>query len=221
MKVLLIDDHALIREALRGVFADLRPQAVVLEAASRAQALEVANASPDLDLILLDLALPDADGLDLLADFRSRRPTTSVVVLSASRDHTVVARALRLGALGFVPKSAPYQVMIAALQVVFAGGIYVPPEILAAVEGAVGDEIPQPVAETGHADPLRELPLTDRQRDVLALLVQGKSNKSICRELQLAEPTVKNHVTAILKALKVTSRTEAVVAVGVRGSRRQ
>ena len=162
LKVLLIDDHALIREALRGVFADLRTQAAVLEAASRAQALEVANASPDLDLILLDLALPDADGLDLLADFRSRRPTTSVVVLSASRDPTVVARALRLGALGFVPKSAPYQVMIAALQVSSLAGSMSRQRSLP-LSRVLSATRSQPVAETGHADPLRELPLTDRQ----------------------------------------------------------
>jgi DNA-binding NarL/FixJ family response regulator len=219
MKVLLIDDHALIREALRSVFGDVRPTAEVFDAVGRAQALEVAHSHSDLDMILLDLALPDSNGLDLLAELRSRLPRTDVVVLSASNEPGVVAKALCLGAQGFIPKSASYAVMLAALQLVLAGGIYVPAEILAAVKDAVpGDQLAsQPAGDAELAD----LALTERQREVLALLVQGKSNKLICRELQLAEPTVKNHITAILKALKVSSRTEAIVAMGARTQSRQ
>ena len=219
MKVLLIDDHALIREALRGVFGDVRPTAEVFDAFGRAQALEVAQSHSDLDMIVLDLALPDGNGLDLLAELRSRLPRADVVVLSASNEPGVVAKALRLGAQGFIPKSASYAVMLAALQLVLAGGIYVPAEILAAVKDAVpGDQL---ASQPAGAAELADLALTDRQREVLALLVQGKSNKIICRELQLAEPTVKNHITAILKALKVSSRTEAIVAVGARTQSRQ
>jgi DNA-binding NarL/FixJ family response regulator len=217
MKVLLIDDHVLIREALRSVFADVRPQAEVLDAVGHAQALEMAQSHNDLDLIVLDLALPDGDGLDLLTSLRSRLPGAGVVVLSASSEPSVVAKALRLGAQGFIPKSASYAVMIAALQLVLAGGIYVPPEILAALKDAVPDDI----VATDTAAEFEGVALTERQREVLALLVQGKSNKVICRDLQLAEPTVKNHITAILKALKVSSRTEAIVAVGARTPPRQ
>jgi DNA-binding NarL/FixJ family response regulator len=217
MKVLLIDDHALIREALRSVFADVRPQAEVLDAVGRAHALEIAQSHSDLDLVVLDLALPDGDGLDLLKNLRSRLPGAGVVVLSASSEPSVVAKALRLGAQGFIPKSASYVVMIAALQLVLAGGIYVPPEILVVLK----DAVPGDVAATDTAAELEGPVLTERQREVLALLVQGKSNKLICRELQLAEPTVKNHITAILKALKVSSRTEAIVAVGARTAPRQ
>jgi DNA-binding NarL/FixJ family response regulator len=217
MKVLLIDDHALIREALRSVFADVRPQAEVLDAVGRAHALEMAQSHSDLDLVVLDLALPDGDGLDLLTNLRSRLPGAGVVVLSASSDPSVAAKALRLGAQGFIPKSASYAVMIAALQLVLAGGIYVPPEILAVLKDAVPDDI----VATDTAAEFEGVALTERQREVLALLVQGKSNKVICRDLQLAEPTVKNHITAILKALKVSSRTEAIVAVGARTPPRQ
>jgi DNA-binding NarL/FixJ family response regulator len=216
MKVLLIDDHVLVRQALRSVFADVRPQAEVLDAIGATQALEMAQSHSDLDLVVLDLALPDGDGLDLLTSLRSRLPGAGVVVLSASSEPSVVAKALRLGAQGFIPKSAPYVVMVAALQLVLAGGIYVPPEILAVLKDLLPSEMP--AADTAPA--LEGIALTERQRDVLALLVQGKSNKLICRELQLAEPTVKNHITAILKALKVSSRTEAIVAVGVRTSPR-
>ena len=211
MKVLLIDDHVLIREALRSVFADVRPQAEVLDATGAMQALEIAQAHGDLGLVLLDLSLPDGDGLDVLKSLRSLVPGAGVVVLSASREPSVVAKALRLGAQGFIPKSASYPVMLAALQLVLAGGIYVPPEILTVVK----DAVPGDMVATDTAAEF-EGALTERQREVLALLVQGKSNKLICRELQLAEPTVKNHITAILKALNVSSRTQAIVAVGAR-----
>jgi DNA-binding NarL/FixJ family response regulator len=200
---------------LRSVFADVRPQAKVLDAVGRAQALEQADLHGDLALIVLDLALPDGNGLDLLMELRSRSPNADVVVLSASNEPGIVAKALRLGAQGFIPKSAPYAVMIAAFQLVLAGGIYVPAEILAAVRDAVPDDL-LTVTPGDNGQDLASLALTERQREVLALLVQGKSNKLICRALQIAEPTVKNHITAILKALKVSSRTEAMAAVAVR-----
>lgn len=215
MKVLLVDDHALIREALRSVFADVRPQAEVLDAVGRAQALELAELHRHIALIVLDLALPDGNGLDLLMELRAYLPSVIVVVLSASSDPGTVAKALRLGAQGFIPKSAPYAVMIAAFQLVLAGGIYVPAEILTAVRDAVTDDL-LTASPDGQDQDLGSLALTERQREVLALLVQGKSNKLICRELQIAEPTVKNHITAILKALKVSSRTEAMAAVAAR-----
>jgi DNA-binding NarL/FixJ family response regulator len=154
----------------------------------------------------------------VLSEVRERYPAISVVVLSAQQDRSSVVKALDLGALGFIPKSGQRDVMLSALRLVFSGGIYIPPEILAR------DDPPQPPkptltrlgAETARVTPA-DLGLTGRQLDVLALMMQGKSNKAICRVLNLAEPTVKNHVTAVLKALKVTNRTEAVIAVGELG----
>lgn len=215
MKVLTVDDHALIREALRSVFADVRPLAEVFDAAGRAQALEQAGLHGDIALVVLDLALPDGNGVELLVELRSLLPTADIVVLSASSESGMVAKVLRLGAQGFIPKSAPYAVMIAAFELVLAGGIYVPAEILAAVRDTVPSDL-LAVFPPDNGSDLGDLTLTDRQREVLALLVQGKSNKLICRELQIAEPTVKNHITAILKALRVTSRTEAIAAMGAR-----
>jgi DNA-binding NarL/FixJ family response regulator len=171
----------------------------------------------DLGLILLDLNLPDRDGFSVLSELRERYPAISVVVLSGQQDRASVVKALDLGALGFIPKTGQRDVMLGALRLVFAGGIYIPPEILAR------EAPPQPSpalsrlgADTAHVTPAN-LGLTGRQLDVLALLMQGKSNKAICRILNLAEPTVKNHVTAVLKALKVNSRVEAVIAVGELG----
>ena len=211
MKILLVDDHALIREALRGVLKELIDDPIILEGSDCRQAMRLIEAHPDLHLILLDLNLPDRDGFAMLADVRKRYATISLVVLSASRDRETVIRALDLGALGFIPKSAPRDVMVNALRLVFGGGIYIPPEALCRSES----KEQQPVTERSVSP--ADLGFTERQMEVLALMMQGKSNKAISRILDVAEPTVKHHVTAILKALKVANRTEAVVAVGSLG----
>ena len=217
MKVLVVDDHVLIREALRGVLKDLKDDATIIEASNGRQAMQLVEEHSDLGLILLDLNLPDRSGFDVLAELRERHPAISTVVLSALNDRDTVTRALDLGALGFIPKSSTREVMLSALRLVFSGGIYIPPDILVRREPAPPQS---PSAASGtqpRAMSPRDLGLTDRQVDVLALMMQGKSNKAICRALDLAEPTVKNHVTAILKALKVSNRTEAVIAVGALG----
>jgi len=213
MKILVVDDHVLIRDALRSVLKEVKGDALVLEASDSRQALALVAEHAELGLVLLDLNLPDRDGFSLLAELRERYPAISVVVLSAQQDRSSVVKALDLGALGYIPKSGQREVMLSALQLVFSGGIYIPPEIL------TRNEQPAPSsgvkAPTGDRKPVSpsDLGLTGRQLDVLALMMQGKSNKAICRVLDLAEPTVKNHVTAILKALNVTNRTEAVIAV--------
>lgn len=207
MKILVIDDHLLIREALHGVLTELRDDAIVLDASDSQQAMRCVTATADLDLILLDLKLPDGSGFDLLVELRDRFPAVAVVVLSASNRRDDITRALELGALGFIPKSAQREVMLAALELIFSGAIYVPPEIL-------GDPstLQNPLPQAGRTSPSTIAELTDRQRDVLALMMQGMSNKAICRTLGIAEPTVKNHVTAVLKAFGASNRTEAVIA---------
>jgi DNA-binding NarL/FixJ family response regulator len=214
MKILIVDDHVLIREALRGVLRELKREAEFFEASDARKATSWIEANPDVELVLLDLNLPDRNGLDLLADFRRRHPSTSVVVLSASDDRDIVSKALDLGALGFIPKSAPREVMLSAFNLIFAGGIYVPPEILARPQ-----QLRRPAPPPSRIS-AASLGLTERQMDVLVLMMQGKSNKAICRALDLAEPTVKNHVTAILKALNASNRTEAVIAAGALGVNR-
>jgi DNA-binding NarL/FixJ family response regulator len=217
VEILVVDDHVLIREALRGVLKEVKRDATVLEASSCGQAMQVIAEHPSLDLILLDLNLPDRDGFSALTELGERYPAISVVVLSAQQDRASVAKALDLGAMGFIPKSGRREVMLSALQLVFSGGRYIPPEILARPEPApVQQDEKQPAPNGPEVSPA-DLGLTERQVDVLALMMQGKSNKAICRVLDLAEPTVKNHVTAILKALGVSNRTEAVIAVGELG----
>ena len=181
MKILLVDDHALIRDALRGVLKELADDAIVLEASDCRQAMRLIEAHPDLHLILLDLNLPDRDGFAVLADLRKRYATISLVVLSAFHDRDNVLRALDLGALGFIPKSAPREVMVNALRLVFSGGIYIPPEALVRAEAKEAQ--PAPGRPVSPAD----LGFTERQMEVLALMMQGKSNKAISRILDVAE----------------------------------
>jgi DNA-binding NarL/FixJ family response regulator len=206
VKILIIDDHALIREAMHGVIGQLKRDACLLDAANCAQARRLVEEHADIDLILLDLTLPDQDGFSMLAELRESRPAMAVVVLSGSNERHDVLRALEVGAVGYIPKSTSHEVMLGALELVFSGGTYIPPEILRGHSMAK--------ERGGEEDRLSpsELGLTERQAQVLALLREGKSNKAIARILGLAEPTVKNHITAVLKALNVTSRTEAVVA---------
>src|SRR5262249_49017110 len=131
VEILVIDDHVLIREALRGVLKEVKGDATVLEASSCSQAMQVIAGHPDLDLILLDLNLPDRDGFSVLTELGERYPAIAVVVLPAQQDGGSVVRALDLGAAGFIPKSGQREVMVTALQLVFAGGTYIPPKILA------------------------------------------------------------------------------------------
>jgi len=213
MRILVVDDHALIREALRGILNELKDDATVLEAADGRQAMRFIEDHPDVGLILLDLNLPDRDGFAVLRELRVTYPAISIVVLSAFHDRRNVMKALDLGALGFIPKSSPRDVMVSALRLIFSGGIYIPPEILVQREPTTGSTTPPLMRPSSPAG----LELSERQMEVLALMMKGKSNKAIARLLDLAEPTVKNHVTAILKALKATNRTEAVIAAGALG----
>ena len=215
VKILIVDDHPLIREALRHVLTVLDTDVNLIEAQNFAETLVAAGENPDLDLILFDLGLPDVDGIDALAELRKRHPGTPVVVLSASEQPTTVTRAIETGAMGFIPKTTSSHLLLNALRLVLAGGVYLPVEILRQHK-----DTPEPAlrlaAEASQGGKMLtpgEIGLTARQADVLALLVQGKSNKLVSRGLGLAEGTVKIHVTAILKALGVTNRTQAVIAV--------
>jgi DNA-binding NarL/FixJ family response regulator len=215
MKILVIDDHVLIRQAMQGVLKKIRRDALVLEATNSAQTMQIVDSNPDIDLILLDLTLPDRDGFALLAELRECLPHAAIVVLSGVQEPDYVLKALDLGALGYIPKAAQSDVILNALRLVLGGGIYVPPEILAR------DTMPLSTSQIVQGRLRNSSPakmgLTDRQLEVLALMMEGKGNKTICRMLNLAEPTVKNHVTGILKALKVTNRTEAVIAANKLG----
>jgi DNA-binding NarL/FixJ family response regulator len=210
MKVLVVDDHPLIREALANVLAEFKQAMQVVQADSLDGALARLAEQPDTALILLDLMLPDAEGIVALERVRTAYPDVPVVVLSATDSRTMVLAAINAGAMGFISKRTASSILVNALRLVLAGEVYIPPEVLRA------ESAPQPARPAAAARPLAAPlahGLTSRQLDVLALLVQGKQNKVICRELNLAEGTIKTHTAAIYRELGVNNRTQAVFAV--------
>lgn len=209
MKVLVIDDHPLIVEALGQLLPQLEEGLVMRAAGDGVDAVAILDNEPDVELVLLDLALPDGRGLDFLADLMLDYPGVPVVVLSATHDEATINAALAAGARGFIPKTAHPATLLDALRRALEGAHAVRVEAAAA---SVGDGV--------HIGS-RTLGLTPRQADVLKLLVEGKPNKVICRDLSLSEGTVKVHVSAILKALHVQSRTQAVAELARRGINRQ
>jgi DNA-binding NarL/FixJ family response regulator len=216
MKVLLIDDHPLILAALKTVIKGLGDDITVVGVATARAARDALHRDANFDLALLDLQLGDADGFDVLAEFRTAHPALPVVVVSASDRGGDVIRAVDLGAMGFVPKRASNETLFEALRMVMSGGIFVP-QIIMGEAGA--DSVPGSVrrraSDAGFQTPaaLESLGLTPRQGEALALLLQGKPNKLIAREMSVSVETVKDHVAAVLRALKVGTRTQAVLAV--------
>ena len=204
MKILVVDDHPLIVDALEQALPELDPRLAVLGAVNREQTLTALARHPDASLVLLDLALPGAHGLDLLAELRRDYPHLPIVVLSATHDRATVGAALAAGARGYVSKTASTEALIDAVRTVLSGG-----------RGVTADIAPAAARTPGMSTGM--LGLTQRQAEVLQLLVQGKPNKLICRDLKLSEGTVKVHVSAILKALNVHSRSQAIVELARRG----
>jgi DNA-binding NarL/FixJ family response regulator len=210
VKILVVDDHPLILEALHHVLRQLDGEVEVYDARTAEDGRHLVADHPDAGLLLLDLTLPGADGFSLLEELRADHPAIPVVVISASDRRDDILRAIDLGAMGYIPKSSSNQVTLQALRLVLSGGVYLPPIALSARDDPA--DAPPPAAEDAAAHTTaRELGLTARQAQVLALILQGKPNKVICRELGLAEGTVKIHVAAILRALNVSTRTQAVI----------
>lgn len=209
MKALLVDDHALFRSGLMMLLAARFPDVVMREADGLVPALARLAAEPDIELVLLDLGLRDSDGLPTLRRLRAVSDDLTIVVLSAYDDADTVIAALNEGAAGFIPKSTRGQGVEHALRVVLNGGIYLPSAVYSAVAPLPGLTQSD---EDRTAEVIDRLGLSSRQVDVLRLLTAGQSNKVICRELDLAESTIKTHMLGLFRKLDVTSRTEAVVA---------
>lgn len=198
MKLLIVDDHAILREGFVALLRQFEQAADVLQASDTAEGLRLVEGHADLDAVFLDLNLPDQSGMEAIPVLANRCPHLPVIVLSSSEDPGDVRRALKAGACGYVPKSASPQNILSALRLVLAGEIYVPPLLLdAAADGR--DHVPPGAGER----------LTERQTEVLRQLCRGLTNKEISRELELSEKTTKSHITAIFKVLGVVSRTQA------------
>ena len=196
MKVLIADDHPLVRDALAHALLALDPALQVLQAGTLEGLLELAREG-SADLALVDLNMPGMGGVDGLLKVRAAAPTLPLVVASGQDDALTIRAVLATGAAGFIPKCERAEVLISALRLVLAGGTYVPARMLEAPPAT------PPKASLGD--------LTPRQVDVLRLLMRGEPNKLIARELGLTEGTVKIHIAALLRALHARNRTEAVV----------
>lgn len=207
MKLLIADDHTLVRDGLKHTLSEMQKSISFVEAENGQQVKEALNTHNNVDLVLLDLFMPDIDGFTLISYVCNNHPSIPVVVISASNDPHHMRKVLDLGASGFIPKSTIRDVMLTALKLVISGGVYIPPDMLA-------NPTPQPVEPntTQNADDENiKAKLTSRQVDVLQLLAQGDQNKHIAEKLNISEHTIKIHITAIFKALKVTNRTQAVL----------
>lgn len=206
MRALVVDDHPLVQEAVASVLRGLDPGVEIAVAGDCDAGFAFAERGAEFDLLLLDLNLPGLSGIPALKRWRSLYPALPVVVLSASDDQATVLAAMNGGAAGYIPKSSSNQVMREALRLVLAGGKYLPPELLASRAATTPSTAPRQAVRNVQA-----IELTDRQIAVLRLVAKGAPNKVICRELGLAERTVKAHVTAVLRALNVSSRTQAAL----------
>ncbi|MGS0894377.1 response regulator [Burkholderia stagnalis] len=206
MKILIVDDHAILRDGVEMLLRQEDGDTVVVQASSADDAVRMLDQHTDLDAVVLDLKLQGMDGLAALAVFARMRPALPVIVLSSSEDLSAVRSAFAQGAMGYVPKSASPRTLLSAIRIALNGERYVPPLLLdeqaaRQQDGAAG---PPPVSR----DPV----LTQRQIEVLRYLAEGVPNKLIADQLGLSEKTVKAHITAIFKALNVINRTQAAAA---------
>lgn len=209
MRLLIVDDHPMVRDSLHELLRCICPNSQTDLAISANQVREALAGSTYYDYAIVDLTLPDCRGLDILRIVRAARPDLPLIVYSARCDQDLILRCLNFGVMGFIPKTYYGDLVAQALRMIFSGQTYIPK---------------QAVADTGRhryrthpasrpiASSPRELGMTERQIDVLQLMRRGMSNKVICRQLDLAEGTVKVHVSNVLRALGVNTRTQAVIA---------
>ncbi len=197
MKILIIDDHTLFRAGLSLVLDELEGGNEILEADNYSQAKEHLAANPDIDLVLQDLYFPGNNGFEVLVDINQHYPALPVVIVSASKNPRDIQQALNSGAVGYITKDTSSDVMFKALQLILAGGVYVPQAILKTADSSQA---------TGSSVIYN---LTPRQQEVLSYICDGSSNQEIGEKLKLSESTVKMHITSIFKGLGVNNRTQA------------
>ena len=201
MKILVVDDHALVREGLREVLKGLGEGVEVLEAGTCAKAFALADAHADLDLLMLDYHLPDMDGLSAMTLLAERHPELPVFVLSGSTNGDIMEQMLAKGAAGFMTKAGMSEELLVAVRNVLNGEVYVPANMLKSPRKDTAVEPPPEMPEFSR-----------RQVQVLQLLLDGHSNREISQRLLLSEETIKNHVTTILRGFGVHTRMQAVLA---------
>ncbi|MFK7996752.1 MAG: response regulator transcription factor [Granulosicoccus sp.] len=202
MKVLIVDDHTLFRSGLAHLLQSLSPPPEVVESEDLNTTLHLLDAHDNLDLVLLDLKLADAVGVDSLLTLRKHSPEIPIIILSGEQDPDVIRRCIDHGAMGFITKSATHDELLSAIRLIVKGGIYLPRDVTANSSLARHPHERSDVALLSS--------LSDRQREVLTYLLQGKPNKTISSNMDISENTVKAHLSAIFRTLGARNRTEAV-----------
>ena len=210
-KILIADDHPLFREAISNVIENSFEGCQTLETEDLDSALEIAQKEEELDLILLDLNMPGMNGLNGLITLRNDLPTVPVVIVTAEEDKQIVLQAITYGAVGFITKSSPREQMSDALKQILAGNVYLPSDIIRASQP---DNRRMQRKDDNQIPPELLSSLTRRQLLVLERMSKGESNKQIAYNLNIAETTVKAHVSAILRKLGVHNRIQAVLSAG-------
>jgi two-component system, NarL family, nitrate/nitrite response regulator NarL len=205
MKLLVVDDHPVLRGGLCALLLQLEKDVVVVQASDAEEGLALVGHHDDLDIVILDIAMPGMNGFQAIKEFGRVRPELPVIVLSSSESPEDVRQALAQGALGYVPKSTNQHTLIAAIRIVMNGDLYVPPLIL-------DDAVTGRLTHFRSRESIAKPGLTDRQLAVLRLVSGGRTNKAIAFDLGLSEKTVKGHVTAIFRILNVINRTQAAAA---------
>lgn len=215
LNVLIVDDHFLFREGLAVLIRRMHDVTNVYEASDGKEARGVLEPEPELDIVLLDIGLPDVNGMTLLHALKSEHPEIPVAMLSGEYDSALIQEALHTGASGFITKNASFDVLYHAINLILSGGIYIPPELLenpannqSEEEDSGSKRIPDQSVAPETVD--YGYRITDRQKDVLSQMGKGLSNKEIARALDMSPSTVKVHVAAILREFDVKNRTQAV-----------
>ncbi len=209
MQFLIADDHSIVTMALEMLLKDYDGQDnTVFTANNKDEALALAQEYGETaDLMILDLSMPGVEGTSLMEAIVAAQPTLKILVMSGLSDQQSIIKVLQMGAAGFIPKSLDAELLTSAIRFVLAGGVYIPVKLLTqAQKTGLLTAAPEKSSQEGTVR------LTDRQKDVLALLAKGAPIKRICKELDLSEGTVKTHVTAIYRAFGASNRTEALIA---------
>ncbi len=198
MKILIADDHALFRDELSSRLEKINPDVVLMQASSFSQALKILEKEVDLDMIIVDLDMPDMQWEEGIKILKQKSDEINIIVISASEDMRQIRKILQSGIKGYIPKRLESQTMHNALKLIVEGGIYIPPALV------------ENNSEFSNNN-RRSKTLTNRQSQVLDLIAEGKSNKQIAYEMGVSEATVKLHINALLRSLKVNNRTQAVI----------
>jgi DNA-binding NarL/FixJ family response regulator len=201
LSFVIADDHPMVRDALASALRGAYPDATLAFAGTLAETQAALAAAADIDLLILDLDMPGMHGLAGLAGLRSAHPAVPVVIVSATTNPAAMRQAIEMGAVGFIPKLAPSERFREVIRAVLGGAVWLPPEARDPALAPQDRDIAARIAR-----------LTPQQHRVLWLMAEGKANKLIAYEMQISEPTVKAHVTEILRKLGATSRTQAVIA---------